>query len=278
VAYWDGIITQDQSGRTPVEILDSTELLQQEDHRIVFESLKRCHKAYTDFEKVAQGEQSAIKNKHKVTLSVVEGRHGEELRKEREKQDDMRRQMQDLEAKIEEQNKEIKVRDSKIDSFHAKEQTREKRAESLENTVANLQRKLQQEQQYTHLLVITLKEKEKDVIHRDKTIQSLSDDLRSIVVMQDQDIRTSLMETEISMRSMVSCQIALQKQLVGQTKNFKALLKKRGIAMPMSSISKISSQEEKEEQRPHEEIDPNEVANAVGVNAFAALRQPAEAV
>ena len=92
VANWEGIVECDQSGRTPVDILSSSDLLAQEDHRVVHESLTRCYAAYTSFQKAALEEQSAIKKKHKATFSAVKRRHEEELKREHEKQDEIRQQ------------------------------------------------------------------------------------------------------------------------------------------------------------------------------------------
>ena len=62
VANWEAIVTPDNSGRIPTDILDRGELLQLDDHRIVHESLSRCHQAFTRAQKESQEEQAAVQS------------------------------------------------------------------------------------------------------------------------------------------------------------------------------------------------------------------------
>lgn len=277
VADWDGIIAYDQSGRTPMEILDSTELLEQEDHRIVYESLVRCHTAYyTNFQKAALEEQSAIKKKHMAKFCEVKRRHEDELKREQQKQNGIRGQVQHLEGKIETLNGGIQSRDAQIASFHAEENMRNDRIQALELLVSELKKDFRHENEMVKTLINAVQDKDKEILNRDRKIQTLSNDLLGILAVQEDEITFNLAETERRMRAMVSNQIALQKKVVGQTEGLKDLLYARGIASRTHTTNSFPSQG-REEQKCHEmgeQDDETNVASAVLGAAVTALQKP----
>jgi hypothetical protein len=275
VADWDGIIAYDQSGRTPMEILDSTELLEQEDHRIVYESLVRCHTAYTNFQKAALEEQSAIKKKHMAKFCEVKRRHDDELKREQQKQNEIRCQVQHLEGKVEKMNAGIQSRDAKIASFHAKENVWKDRIQALELLVAELKEDFSHENEMVKTLLNTVQDKDKAILKRDSKIQTLSNDLLDVFVFQEDEIASSLMDTERSMRTMVSNQIALQRKVVGQMEGMKHLLSARGIPSRTNTANSFPSQgrEEQKYQELDEQANDTGVARAVLGAAVAALQK-----
>lgn len=276
VADWDGIIAYDQSGRTPMEILDSTELLEQEDHRIVYESLVRCHTAYTNFQKAALEEQSAIEKKHMAKFCEARRRHEDELKREQQKQNEIRGQVQNLERKIETLNGGIQSRDTKIASFHAEENMSNDRIQALELLVSELKNDFMHENEMVKSLINAVQDKDEEILNRDRKIQTLSNDLLDTLAVQEDEIAGKLIETERSMRAMVRNQIALQKKVVAQTEGLKDLLSVRGIAS-RTNITKSFPGQGREEQKSHEmneQADETDVASAVLGAAVAALKKP----
>lgn len=276
VADWDGIIAYDQSGRTPMEILDSTELLEQEDHRIVYESLVRCHTTYTNFQKSALEEQSVIKKKHMAKFFELKRRHEDELKREQQNKNEIRCQVQHLDGRIEALNGGIKSRDAKIASFHAEEDVANDRIQALELLVSELKKDFRHENEMVKSLISAVQDKDKEILKRDRKIQTLSNDLLDILAVQEDEIAFKVMETERSMRAMVSNQIALQKKVVGQTEGLKDLLYMRGIPSRTNTANSFPSQA-REEQKYHEmdeQVDDMNVASAVLGAAVAALQKP----
>ena len=99
--------------------------------------------------------------------------------------------------------------------------------------------------------------------------------VQNVVMIQEEEVASSLLETERSMRKMVSNQIALQKQLIGQTKGLKSLLVKRGIGVrTVAQTPNKSSQEEKDTHSTEEVMDTSKAASAVMAAAAAALQAP----
>ena len=275
VTYWDGIIAYDQSGRTPLDILDCGEMLAREEHLVVFESLQRCHTAYTDFQKRAEEEITELQNKHNSAFLALQQQHDEEIKSERVKQDEIRQQVKALEEKIEDIQKGIKDRDAKIEHYKDLERQWEGHTKELDDTVAELGQQLRLEIENVEALVVTLEEKDEEIAKRDLTIETLSNDLRNIVALQERDVAESLVAAERSMRAMVSNQIALQNKLIGQKNGLKTLLQQRGIALlPMPEASTASESDEKKMDQAEEEIDTMEAANAAAAAALSALQSP----
>lgn len=277
VANWGAIVTTDQSGRIPTEILDRNELLLLDDHRIVHESLRRCHITYTNMQKVAQEEQAAIKRKHKATFSAVTRRQQEELKREQDKQEEIRKEVQELEIMMRDVREANIAKDQHINKIQQDKETWIERVESLERVIELLQMELNNERDDITTLTRTVEEKDNDIAQRDERIDLLSCDLRNISVMHDDEVMDSVLEAEQTMRSMVSSQIALQKQLAGQANGLQALLKARGITMFTEEPQEGSHiQEEKDAHPEGDDVDPAsaEAISAVAASAVAALQKP----
>ena len=142
---------------------------------------------------------------------------------------------------------------------------------SLKSTIEQLRHQLKEEKQQVASLTEELEERDEDISHRDEFIDCLSNDLRAVCLMHDEELMESVRIAEKNMRAMVSSQIALQNQLAGQTSGIKALLKSRGIDLPSISASSSFSPSEKATQN-EEKVDPSEVANALAAAAMAALK------
>jgi hypothetical protein len=271
VANWGAIVASDNSGRVPIDILAQGDLLSIDDNRIVYESLKRCYKAYTDVQKKAQDEKNEIKRKHEGQLTILHRQHQEALQREYETQETL---LSDLKA----QNSEI-ARMKKIDAakdrllMKAHDETISWKVEiqRFTETISKLHNDLLQEKQNVARLKEALKGRDDDIGRRDEVVQCLSNDLRAIALAYNRDNAKFVRATENAMRAMVSSQVALQKQLSGQANSIESLLSDRVIeSIPRSNTSR----EEKEEFLDHEQPgESGEVASSLVAAAVAALKQ-----
>jgi hypothetical protein len=274
VANWAAIVTPDQSGRVPTDILDRNELLQLDEHRIIHESLTRCYKAYTSMQKVAQEEQSAIKTRHKATFSAVSRRHQEELKKEQDNQEEIREEVRALESRIEDMKEVERAKDHQIRKFQQEKQRWMGHVDNLEEIAEDLTCKLEKERENVKVLVTTISEKDEEIVDRESRIELLSNDLRNVSVMHDDKVMESLNATEESMRVMVSNQIALQRHLAGQANGLKALLSRRGIPLLVEQEPSFDDyKQEEKDTHPEEAMDTGDAANAVVAAAMAALQK-----
>jgi len=232
VANWNAIVTQDQAGRTPLDIINRTELLQIEHYRIIFESLGRCHETYMDIQKATQEEKAAFKRKQKATFNAVSKRYQEELKVEYDKQVKLREDAVVLRKEIENMKDITKAKDHQIQKHLQEKDIWMEAIRELESKQVCQRRELESAEGQVKVLLCKIEQKEEGVRRKDTQIHVLSKDLRSIAVSNETDIMESLIETEQSMRTMVSNQIALQKLLSSKSRSLRSLLKKRGIAAP----------------------------------------------
>lgn len=271
VANWRAIVSQDQAGRTPLDIIDRSELMQFEDYRIVYDSLSRCHKTYMEVQKAAQEEQAALKRKQKATFSAVSKRHQEEIRSEQDKQVKLRDDMEELKLQMENLKEVSTAKDHQIKKHQKERQRWMDSIRDLENKVAGLNRELESEKGQIKVLLYKIEQKEKEIHDKETKIEVLSKDLRSIAFSNETDIVECLAETEQCMRTMVSSQIALQKLLAAKSKDLNSLLKQRGIHLPNVTKSLDETQEEKKiESDP--EVESEQANVAMMAAAMAALQ------
>ncbi|KAG7352111.1 hypothetical protein IV203_008159 [Nitzschia inconspicua] len=270
VSNWGGIVAQDQAGRTPLDIIDRSELMQFEDYRIVYDSLSRCHKAYMQVQKAAQEEQAALKRKQKATFNAVSKRHQEEIRIEQEKHSKLLDAMEELKQQMESMKEVSTAKDHQIKKHQKERQRWLETTRDLEMKVAGLNRELESEKGQIKVLVRKIEQKEQEINDKERKIEVLSEDLRNIAVSNNTDIMECLAETEKRMRTMVSSQIALQQLLAKKSKDLRSLLKQRGISSPDAKGPDEIQDEKKTESDLEVE---NEQANAAMMAAAIAALQ-----
>ncbi|KAL3924200.1 MAG: hypothetical protein SGILL_001191 [Bacillariaceae sp.] len=270
VSNWRAIVTQDQAGRTPLDIIDRGELMQFEDYQIIYDSLSRCHKTYMEVQKAAQEEQAALKRKQKATFSALSKRHQEEMQREQDKQEKLLEAMEALRVQVEDTKEVCSSKDHQIKKHLSDRRRWQDDVRGLENQVAGLKRELESEKGQIKVLLYKIEQKEKEIHDKDSRIEVLSKDLRSIAVSNESDIMECLAETEESMRTMVSNQIALQKLITSKSKDLNSLLSQRGITLPTAKGSTANEEEKKIEH--DTDIDGDEVNAAMMAAALAALQ------
>ena len=274
VANWKAIVTQDQAGRTPLDIINRSELLQLEDYRIVYESLTRCHKTFMDVQKEFQDEQASLKRKQKATFSAVSKRHQEELRSEHDKQAKLRSEIEDLNRQINDLYTIGKTKDGQFEKHQLEKEKLLNMIRDLDDKTASLSRQLQAKKDEMKVLLRKIDQKDKTITEKEKEIDTLSKDLRRITISNETDVMECLAEAEQSMRDMVSKQIALQNMLSENTKGLHSLLVTRGITMPVVNNTMLDSKEEEKKTEDDDSIIETEDANAAMMAAAMAALQP----
>lgn len=275
VANWNAIVSQDQAGRTPLDIVDREELLQTEDYRIIFESLGRCHKTYMDIQKATHAEKVALTRKQKLTFNAVSKRHQEELKVEYDKQAKLQKDVEDLKKEIENMKELNSNKDDQIEKHMQQKDVWLAGIRELESKEACQRRELDSERSQVKNLLHTIERKEDEIRGKDTHIHVLSKDLRSIAFSNETDVMESLIETEQSMRTMVSNQIALQKILSSKSRSLKSLLKQRGIAVPkIDNNQQIPEEEKSKHGNDDDNFVEDDAASAAMMAAALAALQP----
>mmetsp|Transcript_28410 Transcript_28410/g.60879 ORF Transcript_28410/g.60879 Transcript_28410/m.60879 type:complete len:393 (-) Transcript_28410:2208-3386(-) len=232
VANWNAIVLQDLAGRTPLDIIDRTELLEFENNKIIFESLKQCRKTYVEIHQAFRDEKSALLRKQKAKSNAVAKKHQNELQLEFDKQAKMKEEIGNLKVEINNMGEVRKEKDLEIQKLVKAKNGWMEKIRQLEADKADQQQQLETERSRIKALLFKIEQKNEEIQRKDKKIDVLSKDLSSIVISNETDVLDSLIATEQSMRTMVSNQIALQKLISSKSTGLKTLLKQRGIAVP----------------------------------------------
>ena len=280
VANWEAIVAQDQAGRTPLNILDHTELLEIEVNKVIFESLKRCHKTYMELQRVAREEKAALMRKEKAKSNAVSTKHQKEMKAEQLKLTKAKQEIEKLKTETASFRAFAEEKDHETQKHILAKTRYMETIRDLKAKEAVLHRQLESERTQIKLLSFKLEERDEEIQRKTTKIEVLSKDLKSISLSNETVIMDSLMEAEQSMRSMVSTQIALQKLLSSKSEGLKTLLTQRGIEIPDArALEGDEAREEKSDgdEDPHDppEIDDAAASAAMMAAATAALQSKA---
>lgn len=228
-ANWHGICTKDQSDRTPLEILNESEMLAMEDHKVAFESLSRARDTYDDIERAHHHQMTMLKMKHAKGIEAIRHQHNDDLAVEAEQQDQLmaevdrltkllaaskkreQQQQQEIARRVqveEDLKNEIAAKVKEYDIVCSEKCAEKAKVESLEGVV---------------------KEKQKEIKRLEARIVDLNSDLQMISAWQDKEVRKSINRTQMNIRRMVDSFMDLQGQLNDHGDGLRALLDSRGI-------------------------------------------------
>lgn len=274
VANWSAIVATDHAGRTPLDIINHPELLEIELNQVIFESLKRCHKTYTEIEKEHREEKATLIRKQKAKSSAVSQLHQKEMKMERAKYANLRKEMDQLKKQIKILTESAGEKEIEIQKHIIAKKEYLETIKGLETKRDGLQLELENERAENKVLSFQIKQKEEEIKGKNKEIAVLSKDLQSIAISNETDVAESLMEAEQSMRVMVSSQIALQKLVGSKSEGLKTLLKHRGIEVP--NVHEPPPEEPKDDKKVKfddaEYVQEGEASAAMMAAAMAALR------
>eukprot|EP00934_Nitzschia_sp_Nitz4_P003656 Nitzschia sp. Nitz4//scaffold79_size90958//50918//52210//NITZ4_005029-RA/size90958-augustus-gene-0.177-mRNA-1//-1//CDS//3329558261//3646//frame0 len=274
VANWEAIVAPDASGRIPTEILDRDELLMLDEHRVVYESLTRCHDAYTRMQKAAEDEKAALQRKQQAEATSAHKQYQESLKTEQQRQEVILNKVSSLEAEIKMLKSTGTAHDAYTEEYKRDAKMWKEKSQSLEQTVELLTRELTNERDQVKKLDDKLNRREKLLARRNEYIRALSNDLKQISLVHDEELIGSMRAAEESMKEMVNRHHALQQQINGQAKGIRKLLATRGIEMPRQPTL------EQEEKVAHTEdhLDTSGAASALAAAAMAALQKPVDTI
>ena len=277
VANWNAIVARDQAGRTPLNIINHAELLEIDGNKVIFESLQRCHKTYMELQNAAKNEKATLVRKQKAQSCVVSKRHQEEVRQRKAQTTKLTKENDQLKKELDSANEQIQIQNDAIQKHNSITDEHLKMINELEVKEAEQKREMQKEKAQIKALLGKLAQKEKEIKRKNTQTNALSTDLQNIVVSNETEIMESLIETEQSMRIMVSAQIALQKRLSSRSAGLKTILQQRGIAIPDVHMASDETEEEKSMGEEEEEEEKHVSFSIENTDATTAMMKAATA-
>lgn len=270
VANWNAIVARDHAGRTALDIITHDEMLIFDSTKVVFENLKRCHETYMAIQKSVRDEKTILIRKQTAQTHLLTTRHQEELKKKEAQNVKLQKETELLKNQIKYTADQTQEKDEAFQKHVLLHKKCVQTMVELEEKVAQQNAALEREKALAKDLQRKLKQKEKEIQSKNLQIDTLSNDLQNVVTSNETEILESLIQTEQSMREMVSAQIALQKLMASKSEGLKSILTQRGIDIPQ----KQTVAEEKEEEKSLGEqgcfVVDGEVINAAMVAAATA--------
>ena len=270
VANWNAIVARDHVGRTALDIISNDEMLIFESNKVIFESLKRCHETYMAIHKSVRDEKSILIRKQQAQSHLLSVRHKEEMKKKEAQNVKLRGETEALRKEIESTAERTKHKDEQFEKHVLVHKECLMSIKELQEKGEQQQKELESAKAQIKELMRKLKQKEKEIKHKNLQIDDLSKDLQQVVASNETEILESLIETEQSMRKMVSAQIALQKLMTFKSEALKSVLMQRGIDIPNTQTIAEEKEEEKSLGEHGDYCMDDEVVNAAMVAAASA--------
>lgn len=246
-AHWLGIKAQDQSGRTPLEILNDSELLDQEDQKVVLDSLTRSQTTYQEICKEHETEIAIMQQQHTEGLVAIRQHHHQDLQVEQEEQDRLLKEVERLNELLATTNQTNDRQQQNVDAFGTIEAEWRRKNKHLKQQVVNLGASNQQEKDRVGSLQQVIELKDHEISNLELRIRNLSGDLQAIDVHQQDTMDAHVRDTELRIHQMVASFVTLQSGMESQAQRTRGLLKERGIALSTKQQPNEAVAEEKKE-------------------------------
>jgi hypothetical protein len=242
-AHWLGITAVDQSGRTPLEILNDTEMLAMEDHKVVFDSLTRSQQTYDEIIKRHETEVDVMQRDHAAGLVGIRQQHDGDLQLEQEQQDKLVAEVDRLKELLAAANQTNEIQQSKTDAVNSADSAWRHKNQLLKKRVSDLNSRNQQETDRVRSLEQVIELKDHEISLMEGRVYELSVDLQNIAAWQQKELARSLDGTEQRIHDMVESFVSLRNQLDDQSGGMKSLLKERGIYLPAPETTQVVKEE-----------------------------------
>ena len=232
VAHWRGIVATDNSGRTPILDDNANIVLEEDDARVVQESLQRCVASYQEYQQEWEQQLQGRQDVYVAELQKLQEKHQQELQQERDKQaslvQELRLAQQDCVAiaqerdaalgKVQQEQRVVSLLRQDVLDQQTKVTSTRKQVAACEATVAQL-----------HKL---LKEKDGQQQTLRNRLVVLQEDLQNVYRMQQTQGMEALRVAQQDLAQVWESQQALRGKLSGQSQGLQVLLQRRGIPVP----------------------------------------------
>lgn len=169
VSHWRGCHETDQSGRTPMDVLQENDLLLDPiEHKAVVDALSASAFAYKEIVHEHTEEMQQLRDEHDIGLAAIRQQHDEDLVEEQEKQDKLLQQVAALQQQLSTANSVIARQQVELHSYKSNEHTWKVHINELEQERSKWMELYKTEQ-------VTVQELRTDVFNRDQQAVVLAD-------------------------------------------------------------------------------------------------------
>ena len=230
----EGVIAEDHSGRTPIEILEESEFLVDDDHRVVCESLKRCYQTLIKLQKHWQTQLDTLRKQHEMTFLAMKHQHDEDLRKETDRQEEMAIELNKLYESVEILSKENLEMDEKIQRLGTADRSSSEKLEKLTKEVQKLKKEKAEEEENVEALHQLIEDKDEEIKTLSARVRKLTKDMQHVMAWYD-DRESGLSDTQKHLQKMVDSYVEIHGKLSRERETLRSVMAKRGIDTTMKS-------------------------------------------
>lgn len=240
-AHWLGICAQDQSGRTPIEILQDSEMLALEDHKVVFDSLTRSQETLEEIQLEHERLSVGMQQQHADGLVAIRQQHDEDLKLEQEQQEKLMQEVDRLNSLLATAKQTDETQEAKIAAFDTVETVWRGRNDTLQVQAVETKAALEQETDRVASLEQVIELKDHEISLLEERVHALSEDLQSVVAFQQNDMTHQVQGTEKKIHHMIASFVSLQNLVDEHTATMKGMLLEKGIEVPKEEEKKADT-------------------------------------
>lgn len=246
VAYWPAVVARDTSGRTPLDILEETELLQSpsgdseegarfsdiSEAKIIYQSLERSQQTYLKMLEQHEQNKSDLELQHDQHVVELKQEHDQQLQQERCNHKKLEEKLDRLKGVNMSLQHEVAKKDSQLLALKNMENIYQDRVEEQKAAVDAMRQELDQKDAVIEQLQKALQEKEAQILQERERAAGLSHDVWHMTRLHDTQLQDVLQQAENALQNLVHCQLAVHGQWLGQHRALHHILQERGIPEP----------------------------------------------
>ncbi len=267
VNFYPAIHVEDNSGRTPMQIILEADAFNIDDHKFTQESLKNAHTNLLNIEAHWQAKLDAMAAQHEAHVRQIEAAHQDAIRVEKEHQRNLQKQLARVEGHVQQYKEERKSLERTLSSHHVEKGTWREILETKEETLDEMIKKIEDKDQELVRVRSALQERSDEVLQLVDRVEMLEGDLCNITLLHNNSISASMRQAEIDINRMMESQAVLAGKLQGQSRGLALLLRERGIALPPPPPPPVVTAQHKDDTA------MEEVSAAAAQAATAAINQ-----
>jgi hypothetical protein len=246
VAYWPAVVARDNSGRTPLDILQDSELLSSasgesddaarfsdiSESKIIYQSLMKSQATYLQMQQRHEQQKSDLEQAHDEHVRELKQDHDQQLQQERGRHRTLEEKIEKLKSQNMALQHEVAKKDSKVLAFKNLEHIYQDRVDEQKSTVEALRMQLEHKDTAIEKLQQALQDKEAQILQEREHAAGLSHDVWHMTRLHDTQLQDVLQQAEHALQNLVHAQLAVHGQWLGQHRALHSILQQRGIPEP----------------------------------------------
>jgi len=251
VSHYEGILTCDTSGRTPLQIVAKEEInIDAEDHYHIQNSLKSAHDYLIASNNQWENKIESMKLQYEEVMMRKETVYHDNIRIQRDIQLQLQQKLAQMQGRVSQVSDERNSLEQNLSRHHVQKEEWQEVLEKKEETLEGVKVILKEERKESRRLTAEIGSRDDLVESLRKRITILEDDLIKIALLQRDCIGEALQQADEDIQVMLESQQVLQGQLEGQTRGLEILVGIRGLKLPSIIIMDEEENKVLEEDAP----------------------------